>query len=149
MTNNARYLIALTLLCVAVPGCSGEPSRYVASGTVTMDGVPAPLVVVRFHPVAPGSLAGGSGSTDADGKFTIGENGKNTGLPSGEYKVTFSQTLVKGKPTLAGSGGKESEKAPSEKEAVATDYRDPENTPITAPIGSGTNNFTFDIKAQK
>jgi hypothetical protein len=149
MASHARFFIAMTLLCVTVPGCLGEPSRYAVTGTVAMDGAPAPLVIVRFHPVGPGSLAGGSGHTDEAGKFTIGENGKNTGFPSGEYKVTFSQTLVKGKPTLAGSGGKKAEKDPSEKEAVADDYRDPEKTPVTASIGSGTNNFTFDIKAQK
>jgi hypothetical protein len=114
-----------------------------------MDGAPAPLVIVSFHPVGSNSLAGGSGKTDEAGKFTIGENGKNSGFPAGEYKVTFSQTLVKGKPTLAGSGGKKSEKDPSEKEAVADDYVDPEKTPLTASIGSGTNNYTFDIKAKK
>jgi hypothetical protein len=106
-------------------------------------------VIVRFHPVASGSLAGGSGATDEAGKFTIGEDGKNTGFPAGEYKVTFSQTLVNGKPTLAGSGGKAAEKAPSEKEAVADDYRNPERTPVTISISSGTNNFTFGIKARK
>ena len=114
-----------------------------------MDGAPAPYVVVRFYPVASGSLAGGGGHTDEAGKFTIGENGKNTGFPSGEYKVTFSQTLVNGKPTLAGSGGKAAEREASEKEAVADDYRDPQKTPVTASVGGGTNDFTFDIKAKK
>jgi len=106
-------------------------------------------VVVRFHPVGSNSATGGSGATDESGKFTIGEEGKNTGFPSGEYKVTFSQTLVKGKPTLGGSGGKKSERFRGEKEAVADDYRDPEKTPVTASIGSGTNAFTFEIKSKK
>jgi hypothetical protein len=138
-------------LSAIVQGCSSEPSRYAATGTVTMDGAPAPLVVVKFIPVSPNGWAGGIGPTDPTGKFAIGENGKNTGLPSGEYKVTFSQTLVRGKPTLAGGGGKKSveETVPSEREAVADDYRDPQKTPIIATIGSGTNNFTFDIKARK
>jgi hypothetical protein len=149
MVSNARFFNAMILLCVALGGCFGEPSRYAATGTVTMDGAPAPLVIVSFHPVASSSLAGGTGSTDAAGKFTIGEDGKNTGFPAGEYKVTFSQTLVNGKPTLAGSGGKVAEKAPSEKEAVADDYRDPEKTPVTVSVGSGPNNFTFGIKARK
>jgi hypothetical protein len=149
MPRNSRIALTVMFLSVTAPGCSSEPSRYAATGTVTMDGAPAPLVVVKFHPPSPDSWAGGSGPTDATGKFTIGENGKNTGLPSGEYKVTFSQTLVKGKPTLAGSGGKKEEKVPTEREAVADDYRDPQKSPITATIGSGTNNFTFDIKARK
>ncbi len=120
-----------------------------ATGSVNLDGAPAPLVIVRFHPAESDSLTGGSAHTDPTGKFTIGETGKNTGLPSGEYKVTFSQTLVNDKPTLAGSGGKASEKVPSEKEAVADDYRDPQKTPITAYISGNSNTFTFDIKAKK
>jgi hypothetical protein len=144
------WRIALAvLLPVALLGCGGETSRYAARGTVTMDGVPAPFVVVSFRSPEANSRSGGSGPTDASGKFTIGEDGKNTGLPAGEYKVTFSQTLVKGKPTLAGSGGKKEEKQKTEKEAVPDDYRDPQKTPITATIGSGTNNFTFDINVKK
>ena len=56
---------------------------------------------------------------------------------------------MKGKPTLAGSGGKKSEKAPSEKEAVADDYRNTQKTPVTATVGGGTNDLKFDIKAAK
>ena len=149
MARIVRNSLIIMLLSVTALGCSFESSRYAVTGAVTMDGAPAPLVIVRFHPAETGSLSGGSGSTDATGKFAFGENGKNTGLTSGEYKVTFSQTLVNGKPTLAGSGGKKWEKVPSEKESVADEYRDPEKTPITASIGSGTNAFTFDIKAKK
>ncbi len=149
MVRDAIIALAVVISSVAVPGCSSEPSRYAATGAVTMNGAPAPLVIVKFHPVSPNSSAGGSGPTDPNGKFTIGEDGKNTGLSAGEYKVTFSQTLLKGKPTLAGSGGKASEKEATEKEAVADDYRDPQKTPITASIGGGTNNFTFEIKAKK
>jgi hypothetical protein len=148
MTCASRVALAL-LLPVTLLGCDSETARYAATGTVTMDGVPAPFVVVGFRSEAPNSTSGGRGPTDANGKFTIGENGKNTGLQAGEYKVTFSQTLVKGKPTLAGSGGKKEERVPTEKEAVPDDYRDPQKTPITATIGSGTNNFTFDIKIKK
>ena len=133
----------------AVTGCSFEPSRYAVSGTVTIDGAPAPYVVVTFHPGSPDSIFGGSGKTDGTGNFSIGEDGKNSGFPSGEYRVTFTQTLVNGKPTLAGSGGKAAEKEPTEKEAVEDDYRDPQKTPITAKVSSGSNRFTFDIKAKK
>ncbi len=149
MACSVRISRLVILLSLSVLGCSSEESRYAATGTVTMDGEPAPLVVVKFLPVVPESSAGGSGPTDASGKFTIGEDGKNTGLQGGEYKVTFSQTLLKGKPTLAGSGGKAAEKERTEKEAVADDFRDPQKTPITAKIGSGPNTFTFDIKSQK
>jgi hypothetical protein len=138
-----------TFSLIAIIGCSFEPSRYPVSGTVMIDGAPAPYVVVTFHPGSPDSIFGGSGKTDATGKFSIGQTGKNTGFPSGDYKVTFSQTLVNGKPTLAGSGGKAAEKEPTEKEAVEDDYRDPQKSPITAKVTSGPNVFSFDIKAKK
>jgi len=94
-------------------------------------GAPAVLVIVRFNPVVPDSSPGGSGPADASGRFTIGENGKNTGLPSGEYKVTFSANVVKGKPTLAGSGGKKAEKEATEKEAVRTSTAIPPKNPAS------------------
>lgn len=149
MVCRPHVLFTVMLFSVVVSGCSSEPSRYAAAGTVSIDGAPAPFVLVKFIPDSPNSLTGGSGPIDPTGKFSIGETGKNTGLPSGQYKVTFSQTLVKGKPTLAGSGGKAAEKDATEKEAVADDYRDPHKTPITATIGSGSNNFAFDIKTKK
>jgi hypothetical protein len=146
MSRSVRFAICTTFLAFGLAGCSFEPSRYAATGIVMIDGAPAPMVLVKFHAPTPDSTYGGTGTTDASGKFTIGENGKNTGFPSGEYKVTFSQTLVKGKPTLAGSGGKKDEKVATEREAVADDYRDPAKTPVTAKISSGSNDFKFEIK---
>ncbi|MFM7316165.1 MAG: hypothetical protein ACKO85_02895 [Isosphaeraceae bacterium] len=141
-----------TLLCgfLLLSGCSSsEPSRYAVSGKVTMDGKPASLVTVNFIPGDPDSTNRGSGPTDPNGVFKIGEDGKNSGLPAGEYKVSFSQTLINGKPTLAGSGGKAEEKVKTEREAVADEFRDPKTSPVTATIGSGTNEFTFEIKSKK
>lgn len=139
----------LLLVPVVMLGCSSEPSRYSVTGTVSKDGAPAPFVIVNFHSVSGDAKASGSGKTDANGQFSVGETGKNTGFQSGDYKVTFSQTMVKGKPTLAGSGGKAEEKVATEKEAVADEYRSLETTPITASIGSGTNDFKFEIKSKK
>ena len=42
-----QFLVAL-VICSLV-GCSSEPSRYAATGTVSMDGKPAPFVVITFH----------------------------------------------------------------------------------------------------
>lgn len=139
-------LFALSLMGLA--GCSSEPARYGATGTVEMDGKPAPFVVVNFLAASGDATASGSGRTDDKGEFKIGEDGKNTGFQAGEYKVTFSQTIVQGKPTLAGSGGKAEEKQKTEKEAVADEYRDREKTPVKATIGSGSNKFKFEIKSK-
>jgi len=48
------------LLPLAALGCSGEPSRYAATGTVTMNGAPAPFVVLKFRlAFVLGTLMGG------------------------------------------------------------------------------------------
>ena len=141
-----QFLVAL-VICSLV-GCSSEPSRYAATGTVSMDGKPAPFVVITFHATSGDAAASGSGRTDVKGDFKIGEDGKNSGFQTGEYKVTFAQSIVKGQPTLAGSGGKEGEKIASEKEGVADEFRDREKTPVTANIVKGKNEFKFEIKAK-
>jgi hypothetical protein len=151
MIRIPQFSIAVILLSVTGLGCSSEASRYGVSGEVKMDGAPAPYVRVVFHPTWSDPLAAGSAPTDEAGKFVLGESGKNAGFQAGEYKVTFSQILVNGKPTLAGGGGKKSkeETSPTERQAVADEYRDPQTTPITAKVGSGGNQFTFEIKAKK
>jgi len=133
------------LFCLLVMGCS-ETRRYPVSGVVTIHGAPAALTTVIFRPAdadADPRMAGKT-VTDDKGNFTIG-GPDNAGLPAGEYKVTFSQTLVNGKPAH-GSGGKKSEMIAGEKEAVPDDYRDPSKTPISAKVSGSTNTFTFDIQ---
>jgi hypothetical protein len=127
-------------------GCSSEPARYAVSGTVTIEGAPAGLAVVKFFPADPGTnpRSGGTAVADNTGKFSMGSGGTNTGLPAGEYKVTFSQTVDQGRPVL-GSGGKKSEPVPG-KETVPEAYRNPKTTPISARVGRDSTAFTFDIK---
>jgi hypothetical protein len=133
------------LVCLAAlsAGCRREPPRYAVSGTVKIDGVPAAYATVRFLVDGPG---GGLTRADEAGQFAIGEDGANTGLTAGTYKVTFSQTLIDGKPALGGGGGKASETLPSERENVPEKYRDEATTPETATVGPTSRAFDFDIK---
>src|SRR5262249_14240144 len=121
LTMRAAFL-PLLLLC-PLAGCSFEPTRYALSGSVTLHGGPAPLAVLRFYPTGGANpMYGGTARTDAEGKFTLGEDGQASGLPAGDYKVTFSQTLVNGRPTLGGSGGKKSEALAGEREGLPEPY---------------------------
>jgi hypothetical protein len=129
-------------------GCSSEPTRYVISGSVTIDGKPAAFATVGFIPAGADPRYGAVATTDPKGQFTLGKEGENAGLPAGDYKVTFSQTLINGQPSLGGSGGKKSEQHPTEREAVPERYRNPENTPETATVNSSSRTFTFAIKTQ-
>src|SRR5262245_24222445 len=130
-----RLLILSGLFTLLACGCSSEVRRYPVSGTVAVDGVPAGLATVRFLPTDPNVDPRFAGMTMADstGRFSIGGDGKNTGLPAGEYKVTFTQTVDgSGKP-MVDSGGKKSE-AVAGKEAVPSAYRDIKTTPITVQV---------------
>jgi hypothetical protein len=148
MYRNARLVLGLGLATI-LGGCSSEPPHYTVSGAVTIDGKPAPMVVVRFVAPEKDAAAGATATTDDQGKFKLGKTEQNTGLTAGEFKVTFSQTTVGGKVTLGGSGGKKEEKLPTEKELMPEEYRDPEKTPFTAKVVSGENTFTFDLKLKK
>jgi hypothetical protein len=143
MRSITLSLAVLSLLA----GCSSEPTRYPITGTVVIDDRPAPLTTIRFIPTGNTSpMYGGVVNADSEGNFALGEEGKNTGLPAGEYKVTFSQTLIGNKPTLGGGGGKASERLETEQEGVPEAYRDPENTPVSVTVGSSSRTFTLEIR---
>src|SRR5262245_48606437 len=91
-------LVGIGFCCLLVMGCS-EARRYPVSGVVTINSTPAAVTTVVFQPADADAdpRMGGKTVTDANGNFTIG-GGDNTGLAAGEYKVTFSQTLINGRP---------------------------------------------------
>jgi hypothetical protein len=138
--------VALTLLIALLAGCSSEPTRYAVTGTVKVDGKPGSYVTLRFHPEG-GAGLGGVVVADAKGEYSLSGEG-NAGLPAGSYKVTFSQTLINGKPSRGGSGGKAAEKVATERENLPEKYRKPETTPETARIGGASNSFDFDLKTK-
>lgn len=92
-----KHLIVTVFFSAALVGCSdGSESPFVrVSGVVTINGAPAPDVVVRFSPVPTGSsgLTGGMsrGYTDADGRFSL-KSAVGQGRPGavkGTHTVTF------------------------------------------------------------
>src|SRR5262245_5692378 len=94
---NARFclLVFHGLVTVLAAGCSSEATRYPGQGTFTIDGAPAGLTTIKFLPVDPNTdpRHAGMAMADGSGKYAIGGDGKNTGLPAGDYKVTFTQTV--------------------------------------------------------
>ena len=132
-------------------GCSSGVTRYPVTGTVVMDGQPLGLATVHFYPADPAvdQSNGGTARTDEAGKFSLGEEGKNTGLAAGDYKVTVSQTLIGGKPSLGGSGGKKSEMTPGEKENVPDVYRSAQTTTLTAHVDKNSRTVTLELSKKK
>ena len=140
--------VGALLFAVGLFGCSGEPSRLGVEGTVKIDGVPAPMTVIRFFPTNPDAdpRSANTAKSDEKGIWSLKQDGKNAGLPVGDYKVTFSQTTVRGKPVLSGSGGKKNERLAGELENVPEIYRNPATTTITAHVSNSSTTFDFDIK---
>lgn len=145
----AYPLFVASLICL-VFGCSGTITRHPISGTVKMDGKPLALAIVNFYPADPKAdqSGGGTARTDDNGNFTYGEDGKNTGLVTGEFKITVSQTLINGKPSIAGSGGKKGEKEKGEIENVPDVYRSLATTTLTAKVSKTDRTITIEMQKQ-
>lgn len=138
-------LFLISLGCFLLAGCGSGPSGpalTAVSGTVTLDGKPFAGAYVRFVPQGQTGGHGGTGKTDAAGKYEIlanrSENRK--GLLPGEYKVVLSRMLMPDGTPLPpnvppiDSGARES---------VPTAYVKPHLTPLSVTIGPEAQ--TFDV----
>jgi hypothetical protein len=148
-----RVLLGGALLAglAVLSGCSSGSSKVPVTGTVLVDGTPGSLTILTFWSEDPNAPPGGVGRviTDDKGEFAIGEQGKDTGLPRGNYKVTFSRFLdSNGKPVFG--GGKKSEAAyevPS-KESMPGQYRDRGTTPVSVEVSRSSNTFRFELSTK-
>jgi hypothetical protein len=151
MASVRVLVLILTASSGFFTGCSSGVTRYAVTGTVVMDGQSLGLATLNFYPSDPAadSSNGGTARTDEAGKFTLGEDGKNTGLAAGDYKVTVTQTLIGGKASLGGSGGKKSEKVPGEKENIPDVYRSVQTTTLTAHVDKASRTITLELTNKK
>jgi hypothetical protein len=88
-----RRLWSVLVLSLGLLGCSsaGEapPTLYPVTGTVVIGGKALEKITVQLLPVDLASKARpGTGTTDAEGKFTILTNG-DKGAAAGKYKVVL------------------------------------------------------------
>lgn len=81
--------IAMVLGCGS--GHDGPPVGSV-SGTVTIQGKPAPDVVVEFNPMEGGR--GSSGTTDGNGEYELIYSSSRMGAQVGKHNVTISGNPV-------------------------------------------------------
>jgi hypothetical protein len=138
---------SLVILCftVLLSGCSSEPTLIAISGMVKLDNVPAGFARVRVYSTTDPTVSGFA-MADATGKYSLGDASKKTGLPAGEYKVAFNQSVINGKPSSQSSGGKPEEKIAGEKEGIPEIYRSPATSTEKITISSSSTNFDFDLK---
>jgi len=84
-------VVGLAVLCCS---CGHEEMQrkpcFPVSGTVNYKGRPAGGVLVGFYPVDKSDRAiPSSGTTEADGSFTLSTYDTDDGAPEGDYKVTI------------------------------------------------------------
>lgn len=131
----SRTCGAALIACLALAGCGGGGLDTVAvDGTVTYDGKPLEIGVVRFVPVdAEGGMLA-TGNLQPGGKFVLSTRNSD-GVLKGDYKVTVESFLidesVPEKDKELGIGGKTS--------AIPEKYSDPEKSGLKETIdGSRT-----------
>lgn len=135
-------LVAVLTMGLALSGCGGGGLDTVAvDGTVTYDGKPLEVGIVRFVPVDPqGMLA--TGTLKPGGKFTLSTRGTD-GVLTGDYKVTVESFIidetVPEKDRELGIGGKKS--------AIPDKYSDPEKSGLTEKI-DGSRSISIELQSK-
>lgn len=143
-------------LIVCGVGCGEKaPPVYPITGKVTIGGKAYPRVICYFRPANEPvtQYTIGVTETDKDGNFPGIRNNAGTGLPAGEYKVTFSCTVVKSSGAALKEDDKPSELGVATIELVPDEYvegKANETTVVRTTVKKQDGNeFVFDIPVKK
>ncbi|MBL8851335.1 MAG: hypothetical protein JNG89_16755 [Planctomycetaceae bacterium] len=136
-----RTLLSAFAVCLGLAGCGGELDTVSVDGTVTYDGKPLEMGIVRFVPVDPeGMLA--TGPLKAGGEFTLSTRGSD-GVLEGDYTVTVESFLIDDtvpeKDRELGIGGKKS--------AIPQKYSDPETSGLKETI-DGSRSISIELQKE-
>jgi hypothetical protein len=140
--------IGIIVLYFAITSWLDAPPRmYQVTGTVTVNGKPADLVAVYFWPADMTSrrnfmFRNATGTTDGQGKFALKSGAGSEGIAAGDYKVTFSRPMVRGK-AVSATARKSSTTGATE--SIPVQYCEPDQTPVTATVSDKHRDFTFDV----
>jgi len=123
------------------------PRMYQVTGLVTVNGKPADLVAVYFWPADMTTrrnfmFRNATGTTDGQGRFALKSGAGSDGIAAGEYKVTFSRPMIRGKAVTAIT---RKSSATGAVESIPVQYCEPDQTPVTATVSNKQQDFTFDV----
>jgi len=146
----AIALVACVVLAVGLVWSEMPPALVPVSGTVTIDGKPADSVTVYFWPVNRNSTSDrmyrqATGMTDAAGRFALKSGSGETGIAQGDYKVTFSRLVARGK--AVGADTRKSVRSGAV-ESIPKSYLEPDQTPANATVSSSQREFAFEIPSK-
>jgi len=141
----------LVLVAATLVGCGGAGLAPV-SGTVTMDGSPLEGATVTFHPQPGVKSNGGSGTSDAAGKFTVLTPQGKRGIIPGDYSITVSRRKLSEKAQKMIDDAKASGITPmvSDREMAETlpkPYSKPETSPLRVSIAAGGGDVPVEIES--
>lgn len=145
--------IAAAVIAVAAAGLVWNempPSLVSVTGTVTVDGKPLDAVEVYFWPSGRQDKSDrqyrtATAITDANGRFVLKGFSGESGIAQGNYKVTFSRLVARGRP-VAGDTRKSTRDGA--KQSIPTRYLEPGQTPIDATVSSSQRDFAFEVPSK-
>jgi hypothetical protein len=143
-----RILTPCVLLTM-LAGCGGSTNEALVSGTITVNGKPAPGLHVSFQPIGskdnPNPGRGSTGQTDAKGRYTLRIDGQRDGAVVAEHRVAIS-TVLKGEGAkFDPETGTPDGWVPPTKERIPAEYNDYTTLRFTVPA-AGTDKADFDLK---
>lgn len=136
------FWVAVILAFATSCGPESVPCHPV-SGQVLVNGKPAELAFVVFHPLQGSEEVAKlrpRGKTDADGRYTLMTYWDGDGAPAGDYKVTITW---QGPPPAEPYHPDELSSRP---DLLRGRYEDPDRSTLTATVTSGDNEIAaFDV----
>lgn len=150
------FALAVGLCCFVVMGCdSGLKTEYV-EGVVTLDGTPVEGATVIFSPVDDEVGMSASGTTDADGKYTLTATDPTAkvsgGTLPGEYKIMVTKAVSTEEFVGAEEGGDDEGNTYAEVEydwLIPEKYSRGKTSGLTATVtAGGDNEFDFPLTSE-
>jgi major membrane immunogen (membrane-anchored lipoprotein) len=145
---------------MVVLGCGGDESglgrRFKVTGKVTYKGAPLPFGKVTFLPTKPPVPEGRAAQGEIkDGVYSLSTTGNDDGALAGEYDVVIvaqdidmaSAASSKAEGGQVHQGDAAYQKAhKNAKKLIPTKYTSGATSGLKATVGTGANNFDYDLK---
>jgi hypothetical protein len=142
-------LLAATLACLAVAGCGPRrPETVPVTGTVMLDGSPVERAGVGFHPQFTGGVPA-TGTTDAEGRFTLRTFQAGDGAMPGPHRVSVSLQKTTGVvPDPDGLSGEIAPEGLRVEWIVPEKYSNPETSGLEVEVRPGMDAVPLELTAK-
>ena len=136
---------------ISITGCGGGDTGPAlelrpVEGTITFDGKPVEGAIVTFHP---GSGRPATGTTDAEGHYTLMTKEPGDGATVGANKVTVMKAAGEASSEISSADAYAvpDPNAPPKEGEIPAKYASQADSGLTAEVkADGENNFPFDLK---